>query len=330
MQTLNTITYESPNKNYHLRVVNGKPRFACTPSVKEKKPRIYRMKDHQTGRRYIGYSSDIENRGKQHLRPSTKTEFQEAVSKHLESGGSPSRFSLGTVKELHLDDHFGEAEKTAIIASKSHINGFNKNSGGGGGMSKVLYVEKKRRREIETEMLPECKEIKQRRKIEDEILSKCTEKSKKDENLREPTNWHYCSMGPKGPELILPENVARFSSDAIYVFECKGKRLYGYTAQGELAKRLRSYFNGNSHPELLAEISQSPQNVRFALVESIGQNDPGERENAYITAYETYKPEKGYNRTKGSNGCRPFLSQLKLCKKPPTNNLIRIKLLASQ
>lgn len=184
-----------------------------------------------------------------------------------------------------------ELEKKAISQSSHPL--YNKQLGGGG-ITRKEHLRRKRTRLLSAPKLPFC-----------------NLPSEKGEGLYEPTRWYSCIQSDDGWICLkLPHSIASFSSEFIYVWRTKNdnKRLYGFSGQMSVANRVNSYFQNHTNKTLLALIRQNPQNFEFSLAEVVsGDQDPGEREKAYIRAYKSNIPRYGYNRNRGGGGARPMI-----------------------
>lgn len=225
-------------------------------------------------------------------------DFQECIG----NGDSlEGRFEVSLLKTCDgNDDVFMEdLEREAIQKFGEKENLYNKNNGGGGGTSRSEYLRRSSKLTVvQTDFFS--------KKLPVRVVpakDKC--------NLFEPVKWFRAFVGESGRVMLrLPIDVASFKGVCVYVWRTKndGRRLYGYTGQKAVSERVDGYFKKCTHPDLLRVLKEKPHMLEFSLVELVGPGlDPGDRERAYITAFNTSKHYFGYNRNKGGGGGRPMI-----------------------
>lgn len=123
-----------PDHWHQVVVHEGRTIVDLTPKCANKENLIYIFRNKVSGKLYIGKT---ETKAKQRIysynwtfntdRSEGKKEFPSEVR------ANPDNFEWAILKELKEAENLDDWETAFIVAFKSHINGYNKNSGGGGG-----------------------------------------------------------------------------------------------------------------------------------------------------------------------------------------------------
>lgn len=211
-----------------------------------------------------------------------------------ESAGETSRMEVGIIESF--PDGIPEGiflEKLEERAIKESRHSLYNQQVGGGGITRREFIRRNKQKILTSRKLPIP-----------------TIRLKNVEGIFEPKKWYPCStFQGEWISLKLPLSIALFHGQFIYVWRTKddNRRLYGFSGQKTVAVRINYYFQEHSHKELLARIRKNPKNLEFSLVERVAHDqDPGDRERAYIEAFGTHLPEYGYNRNRGGGGARPM------------------------